>query len=69
VIDRCRWYVENGVALAIFADPYQRVVQLFRPGSGSGELRGAAVLDLGDVVPGFSLTVDDFFAPLDADYA
>lgn len=65
---RCRWYVESGVPLAIFADPSRRVVWLFRPGSESGDLRGGDVLDLSDVVPGFTLTVDDFFAPLAADW-
>jgi len=68
LIARCRWYVENGVQLAIFADPRRRVVRLFRPGSDSDDLRGSALLDLSDVLPGFSLTVDDFFAPLSADW-
>ena len=68
VIDRCRWYVQHGVPLAVFADPYQRVVRLFRPGADSGDLRGSAVVDIGDVIPGFALTVDEFFAPLAADY-
>ncbi len=66
--ERCRWYVENGVSLAILADPRRRVVRVFRLGSESGDLRGEDLLDLGDVVPGFALTVDDFFAPLDADW-
>jgi Uma2 family endonuclease len=69
VIERCRWYVENGVLLAIFADPRRRTVRLFRPGGDSGDRRGTDQLDLSDVIPGFVLTVDDFFAPLDADYA
>ena len=69
LLDRCRWYVENGVQLAIFADPRRRVIRLFRPGSDSGDLRGSALLDLGDVLPGFALTVEEFFAPLAADWA
>lgn len=68
LLERCRWYVANGVPLAIFADPRRRVGRSYRPGSESGELRGNDVLDLGDVVPGFALTVDDFFAPLAADW-
>lgn len=68
LIERCRWYVENGVRLAIFVDPRRRVARLFRPGQDSGDLRGASVLDLGDVLPGFSLTVDELFAPLAADW-
>ena len=68
-IERCRWYVEHGVPLAIFADPLRRSVRLFRPGADSGDLRGADVLDLSDVIAGLRLTVDDFFAPLAADWA
>ena len=68
LIERCRWYAENGVGLAIFADPRRRTVRLFRPGTGSGDLRGTDLLDLGDVLPGFSLTVDEFFAPLAAEW-
>ena len=33
LIERCRWYVEHGVPLAIFADPRRRVVRVYRPGS------------------------------------
>jgi Uma2 family endonuclease len=65
---RCRWYAEHGVPLAIFADPPRRTVRLFRPGADSGDLRGVGRLDLGDVLPGFSLTVEEFFAPLAADW-
>jgi Uma2 family endonuclease len=32
---RRRWYVANGVRLAVFADPRRRVVRLFRPGADS----------------------------------
>ena len=65
---RCRWYVAQGVRLAVFADPRRRVVRLFRPGQESGDCRGADLLDLSDVLPGFTLTVDDFFAPMSADW-
>jgi Uma2 family endonuclease len=65
---RCRWYVAHGVRLAVFADPRRRVVRLFRPGAESGDQRGSDLLDLSDVLPGLSLSVDDFFAPLSADW-
>jgi len=67
-IERCRWYVENGVRLAVFADPSRRTVRLFRPGAETGELRTTDVLDLGDVLPEFALIVDELFAPLAADW-
>ena len=68
-IERCRWYVENGVRLAVFADPSRRTVRLFRSDAETGDLRGVDVLDLSDVLPGFTLTVDELFAPLSADWA
>lgn len=67
-IERCRWYVENGVRLAVFADPSRRTVRLFRPSAETADLRATDVLDLGDVLPDFSLTVDELFAPLAADW-
>lgn len=68
LVARCRWYVEHGVPLAIFADPLRGVARLFRTGAESGDLRGSDLLDLGDVLPDFALTVDELFAPLAADW-
>jgi Uma2 family endonuclease len=68
IVERCRWYAANGVALAIAAHPFRRVVRLFRAGYDSGDLGGSEPLDLGDVLPGFVLTADEFFAPLEADW-
>ena len=68
LLARCRWYVANGVRLAVFADPRRRVVRLVRPGVESADWRGPDLLDLSDVLPGFTLTVDEFFAPLSADW-
>jgi Uma2 family endonuclease len=68
LLARCRWYVSHGVQLALFADPRRRVVRLFRPGGESSDQRGSALLDLSDVLPGFTLTVDELFAPLSADW-
>jgi len=65
---RCRWYVAHDVRLAVFADPRRRVIRLFRPGSESSDHRGSDLLDLTDALPGFTLTVDEFFAPLSADW-
>jgi Uma2 family endonuclease len=68
LIARCRWYVAHGVRLSVFADPRRRVVRLFRPDVESGDRRGSDPLDLSDVLPGFTLTVEEFFAPLSADW-
>jgi Uma2 family endonuclease len=61
---KCAWYVANGAALALIADPDQRVVEWYRPGPAAVELRGSDVLDFGVVLPGLSLTVDELFAML-----
>ncbi len=66
LIERCRWYVDNGVRVALFVHPYRRFIMIFRPGSDPVELRGADRIDLGDVIPGFSLAVDELFASLRA---
>ncbi len=66
LIERCRWYVENGVPLAVLVDPRDRSLRAFRSGWDSGPLRGADRVDFGDVLPGFSLGVDGLFAALRA---
>ena len=68
LLARCRWYVAQGARLAILADPRRRVVRLFRPGAESRDMRGSDLLDLSDVLSGFTLTVDELFAPLSADW-
>ncbi len=64
--DRCRWYVENGVSIALLVRPRTRVIQVFRPGVETVEVRGAGLIGLGDVIPGFSFTADELFASLRA---
>jgi Uma2 family endonuclease len=67
--DRCRWYVANGVRIALLVNPRDRMgrsVQAFRPDGETEPLRGADRVDLGDVIPGFSFAVDELFAVLRA---
>lgn len=67
--ERCRWYVANGVRIALLNNPEDRrgrSVRVFRHGAESPPLRGADRVDLGDVIPGFSFTVDALFAALRA---
>ena len=59
---RCLWYVSNGVRIALLIDPDRQSVVLFRPGSEPIALRDTGTLDLGDVIPEFSLDVADLFA-------
>src|SRR5205823_5058350 len=64
LIDRCRWYVGNGVRVALLVHPSRRSVHVFRPDGETGPLHGAEQVELRDVIPGFSFTVDDLFSAL-----
>ncbi|HLH21609.1 MAG TPA: Uma2 family endonuclease [Chloroflexota bacterium] len=66
LIRRCLWYVAHGVHLALLVDPTDRSIIAFRPEGRTSALRGADVLDLGDVIPGLRLTVAEIFAALRA---
>ncbi len=61
LIDRCRWYVENGVRIALLLDPDDSTIRDFRPGAEPVVLRSGDVLDLGAVLPGFTLDVGALF--------
>jgi Uma2 family endonuclease len=61
---KCRWYVANGVRIALLVDPERERVTVFRPNAESRTLRGTDRIDLDDVLPGFQLSVDELFAAL-----
>lgn len=63
-VERCRWYVDNGVCIALFVNPPTRSVTVFRPGVDPVVLRGADPIDLSEILPSFRLTVDELFATL-----
>lgn len=65
-VDRCRWYVDNGVRVALFVHPYHRTVTVVRLGVSPEVLRGADRVDLGDVISSFVLATDELFAALRA---
>jgi Uma2 family endonuclease len=65
-MDRCRWYIAHGVPISLLVHPERRAVWTFRPGAESGPLQGADIVDLDDVIPGFSFVVNDLFAVLRA---
>ena len=66
LVDRCRWYVEHGVQVALLVLPRIRSVRVFRAGAELGPLTGSDHIDLGDVLPGFELAVDKLFDALRA---
>ncbi len=61
---RCRWYVANGVRVSLLTDPDDETIREYRPGAEPRLLQGDDVLDLGDVLPGFTLVVGELFVTL-----
>jgi Uma2 family endonuclease len=66
LIRRCLWFVAHGVRIALLVDPADRSIIAFRPEGRTTALRGADVLDMGDVIPGLCLSVSEIFASLRA---
>jgi Uma2 family endonuclease len=67
LIDKCVWYVKNGVRLALAVDTYRGTVLRFRPDALPDVLRGDDRIDLDEVLPGFELTVSELFYSLMVD--
>ena len=63
---RCRWYVDNGVSVALLVEPRGRFIRVFRRRQEAVDVRGGDPIDLGDVIPAFSFTADELFASLKA---
>ena len=63
-VERCRWYVANGVRVAPLVDPISRTVRVFRPGREHGPLSGDDIVDLSDVIPGCTFSANELFAAL-----
>jgi Uma2 family endonuclease len=60
--NRCRWYVENGVQVAILLNPRTRSARAFRPGGNEATYSRTAQIDLTDVIPGFHLDLSELFS-------
>ena len=65
--ERCRWYVANGVRVAIFVEPRRRRARAYRPGVETSVVTGRGSIDLGDVIPGYQFDVGALFAALEED--
>jgi Uma2 family endonuclease len=61
VLARGRMWIEEGVRMVLVADPDEGTITVLRPGSGDLLLTGAAILDGGDVLPGWKLPVCALF--------
>ena len=62
--DKCRWYVANGVEIALMIDPDREDIIRFGADGSRVELRGDARVDLDSVLPGFGFTPAALFATL-----
>jgi len=65
---RSLWYVANGAHVAIAIEPVDLLLVAFRPGVEPLVFRDAGLLDLADVIPGFTLDIGALFAPLSPDW-
>ena len=54
-------YLARGVALVVVIDPDAETAATFRRSAPSATLHGVELLDLDDVVPGFSCRVEEIF--------
>jgi Uma2 family endonuclease len=64
LIDKCVWYVRNGVRIALAVDTYRATVLRIRRDAAPDVLRGEDRIDLDEVLPGFELTVSELFSSL-----
>jgi Uma2 family endonuclease len=65
--EKCRWYVDHGVSIALVADPERDTVIRVVRGQSERILRCGDRVDLDAVLPGFELTVQDLFDSLALD--
>lgn len=64
LVARCLWYVEHGVQIALLLDPSHESVLLFRPDHTTTALFKGDTIDLTEVLPGFTVTVQQIFDSL-----
>ncbi len=64
--NKCRWYVANGVLIALLVHHPSRTVTCFTT-NGEQRLTGDDRIALDTVLPGFTLTVAELFATLRVD--
>jgi Uma2 family endonuclease len=62
--EKIQFYLMHGVRLVWIIDPRKRTITVLAPGQEPRTLTVGDTLDGGDVLPGFSVAVDDIFAQL-----
>jgi Uma2 family endonuclease len=64
LVRRCVWYVSNGVALALLADPADRSVIVFRADGPPLARRGDDPIEFGEIIPGLRFSPRELFSAL-----
>jgi Uma2 family endonuclease len=64
---KCRWYVDNGVTVALLVNHSDETIRVFRPGVPTATWRRSGRTDLADVVPGLAVVLEDLFGALNLD--
>ena len=59
--EKIAMWLDFGVSMALEVRPADRAIAVHRPGVPSETLTGDDVLDIGDVLPGFSLPLSEIF--------
>lgn len=57
LVRRCLWYTEHGVELTLLVDPGDKSILAFRQDQAPRALTGSDLIDFGEILPGFELTV------------
>jgi Uma2 family endonuclease len=64
ISDKIQFYLLNGVRLVWVIDPEAGTIAVLAPGQEGRTLSAGDTLDGGDILPGFTVTVDDIFAQI-----
>ena len=64
MVERARWFIDHDVPAVLILQPRNRSARVIRRESDSGLLQGDAVVDLRDVLPGFTFVVNELFATI-----
>lgn len=64
LVRRCLWYVAHGVQIALLVDPADESVLAFRSDARTQAWRASDAIELNEILPGFTLTVEQLFASL-----
>lgn len=64
LLDKLRFYIDNGVRLALIVDPERDLVTIYSPGLAPTSVSPPDAVDLSEVIPRFRLDLASLFAAL-----